>query len=648
MRSWFVPPKDEGSIVEQAPSATLGRLLGAFWPDVRPFRGKIAAGLLLLAIVPLLETVEILLFQHVVDDALIPRDLAALLPLAGLYLALAVGSGIVGFFDDYLATLVGERFLLRLRTRVFDHVQRLSPQELDRRRLGDVLARLTGDVSAIETFILGTLADGIGAVLRLIFFTTALFLLDWKLALASLIVVPLFLITARTFSRLVRETAREKRRRSGSLSAVAEEALGTLALTQSLGREAAQRERFEAEGEKILQAQLASTRIYATYAPITDMIRLAGVLTVLALGVWTMQRSTMTVGELLAFITLLSQMYSPIRTLGSLSNAMFQAAAAGERVLELLDQAPLVADASDARALGRARGHVELRGVTYRYGAGGANARAGANSDAGSGSDAGNLPRSIGDSAVARNAVGPVDLVLLPGETVALVGPSGVGKSTIAMLLQRFADPTSGQVLIDGHDVRDVTLQSLRANVAVLQQDAPLPDDTIRAALLAARPHATDAELEEAARAAGAHDFITELPDGYATRVGQRGRSLSGGQRQRIALARTLLRDAPILILDEPTTGLDAAAAGALLAPLAGAARSRTTLLITHDPAVMACADRIVELSAPVDGGAEPVGATAGSVTAKPAGAAASEAASIRDGVAAAAVDGVLRTGSHA
>lgn len=572
MRRWFVPAADDQSIVEQAPRVALGRLLGAFWPDVRPYRGRVALGLLLLAIVPALETFEILLFQRVVDDALVPRDLEALVPIALLYLGLALTSGIVGFFDDYLATWVGERFLLRLRTRVFDHVQRLSPQQLDRRRLGDVLARLTGDVSAIESFILGAIADGISSILRLLFFGGALFLLDWQLALASLIVVPLFFLTARFFAKLIRATAREKRRRSGSLSAVAEEALGSLALTQSLGREDAERARFVREGEKIVEAELAATRIRATYAPITDLIRLVGVLTVLALGVWTMQRSAMSVGELLAFITLLSQMYSPIRTLGSLTSSMFQAAAAAERVVELLDQEPRVQNEPGARELaGRARGHLEFSGVRYRY------------------------PGATAD------AVAALDLVVRPGETVAIVGPSGAGKSTLAMLLQRFDDPVAGVVRLDGHDLRDLTLSSLRRQIGVLQQDAPVPDTSIREVLLAARPEASDEELVAAARAAAAHDFIVALPDGYETRVGQRGRSLSGGQRQRIALARTLLRDAPVLILDEPTTGLDALASETLLAPLRDAADPRTTILITHDPAVMACADRVIELVAGVD-----------------------------------------------
>ena len=238
-------------------------------------------------------------------------------------------------------------------------------------------------------------------------------------------------------------------------------------------------------------------------------------------------------------------------------------------MLELLDERPAVTEKRLALALGRAHGEVTLGGVSFRY------------------------PGAPGD------ALHDLDLAIAPGRTIALTGPSGAGKSTIARLLLRFDDPAAGTVRLDGHDLRDLTLASVRGNVALVAQEVLLPDVSVREAIAQGRAGATDAEVEAAARAAGAEEFIRALPDGWDTRLGQRGRRLSGGQRQRLAIARALVRDAPVLVLDEPTTGLDAAAKAAVLGPLRALAAGRTTLVITHDPEVLAWADEVIELAAP-------------------------------------------------
>src|SRR5688572_27645576 len=278
LRSLLVPVADGPQLVGAAPVVAVRTLLRRFWPDARPYRGRLALGLLLAALVPAIEAVEIYLFKLVVDDVLVPRELAALAPLAAAYVGLALASGVLNFADGYLAAWVGERFLLTLRTRVFAHVQGLSSHALDGRRLGDVLQRLTSDVQAIESFVLSGIGDGISAVLRILFFGGALFLLSWQLALVSLVVTPLFFLAARHFSRLSKHAAREKRRRSGSLGAVAEESLGNAALVQALGREADEVARFRAEGERIVEAELAATRIRGLFSPIVDLIELVGVL----------------------------------------------------------------------------------------------------------------------------------------------------------------------------------------------------------------------------------------------------------------------------------------------------------------------------------------------------------------------------------
>jgi ABC-type multidrug transport system fused ATPase/permease subunit len=538
-----------------------------FWPLARPYRRWIAVGLLLLLLVPAIDALEIYLFKLVVDDVLVPRDLAALLPIAAAYLGLAVLGALASFGDEYVATWVGERFLLDLRARLYAHVQTLAPDQLASRRVGDVLARLTGDVQAIERFLLAALGEGVSAVFRILLFGGALVLLSWKLALAALVVAPLFYVAARSFGRLVRHAAREKRRRSGSLTAVAEEALNMAPLVQTLNRQDAELARFRRENAAIMDAELAATRIGGLFGPVVGLIELLGGMLVIGFGVWALSAGELTLGGLLVFFTYLAQLYSPIRALGQLSNTIFAAAAGAERVLELLNEAPTVTDAAHARPLrAPVHGDLELRGVSYSH----------------AGAD--------------RPAVRDVSLRVRPGEIVALVGSSGAGKSTLARLLVRFADPDEGEIRIDGHDLRDVTLASLREHVALMLQDTFLPDVTAREAIRHGRAGAGDAEIEAAARAAGVHDVLVALPQGYDSRIGPGGSRLSGGERRRLAIARAYVRDTPVVVLDEPTTGLDEPARDALLAPLRALVRGRTTIIISHDPAVVAWADRVIEL----------------------------------------------------
>jgi ATP-binding cassette subfamily B protein len=564
----FVRPAGHDTrIVEQAPTVAAAEIVRRFWPFARPYRRWIAVGLALLLIVPAIDTVEIYLFKLVVDDVLVPRELAALVPIAAAYLGLALVGALASFGDEYVATWVGERFLLDLRADLYRHVQSLSPDQLGGRRVGDLLARLTGDVQAIERFLLGALGEGVSALARIVLFTAALVLLSWKLAIAALIVAPLFYLAARWFGHLVKHAAREKRRRSGSLTAIAEESLNAAPLVQTLNRQDAEVARFKRENAAIMDAELAATRISGLFGPLVGLIELLGGLLVIGFGVWALTSGELTLGGLLVFITYLAQLYSPIRALGQLSNDIFAAAAGAERVIELLNEPPSVTDAPHARPLPEpVRGRLELRGVTYSHPTG------------------------------ERPALRDVSFVARPGEIIALVGPSGAGKSTLARLLVRFADPQRGEIRLDGHDVRDITLESLRRHVGLLLQDTYLPDGSAREAIAQGREGAGNDEIEAAARAAGIHEVLEALPDGYETRVGPRGSRLSGGERRRLVIARAFVRDTQVLILDEPTAGLDGAARDRLLEPLHALARGRTTILISHDPAVVDWADRVIEL----------------------------------------------------
>jgi len=569
MRALLVP-SGEGALIAQAPPVPVREILRRFWPDARPYRRWIPLGLLFIALGAAIETAEIWIFKLLVDDVLVPGDLGPLVWIVALYVGFTIADGLIGFGDDYLSTWLGERFLQRMRRRLFSHVQKLSVDVLDRRRLGDLIARLTSDVQAIESFVLSGIADALSALLRIVFFSGALFYLNWKLALIALVITPIFLAVARSFARLIKQASREKRRRSGSLSAVAEESLGNLMLVQASNREDAELERFERENEGIIQAELASTRIRGLFSPAIDLIELIGVMGVIVLGTVAVTDGDLTLGGLLVFITYLTQLYGPVKDLGSLSNTIFKAAAGAERVLELLDEEPRIVDKPGAVKIERARGVVELDRVTFTY------------------------------PEAASPALRDVTLRAEPGQTIALVGASGAGKTTLAKLLLRFYDPERGAVRLDGHDLRDLELVSLRRNVAILLQETLVLHGSVRENIAFARPDATEEQIRAAAQAAGAAEFIDALPQGYETDLGERGRRLSGGQRQRVAIARALLADAPVLVLDEPSTGLDAEARSALIEPLRRLMHDRTTLVISHDLLTVRDADEIVVLE---DGG---------------------------------------------
>ncbi len=568
LRALLLPSDHDSDLVAAAPGVAPRELVRRFWPFARPYRRGIAAALVLVALLPAVQTAEIWLFKVIVDDVIVPGELGALPAIAAIVLCLTLIGAALSFGEDYAWTWAGERFLLDLRATFFSHLQALSFDTLDRRRLGDLIARMGGDIQAIESFVLGGLGEVVSAFARIGFFAGALFLLDWQLALYALVLAPPFYLTARHFARLARHAAREKRRRSGALSAVAEESLANTALVQSLNRVDAERNRLLHEGEGVVDAELAASRVGGAFAGIVALIEVAGILAVVAFGTWAVQDGRLTIGGLLAFMAFLTQLLRPVGDLSHLASSLLSAAAGGERVLELLDKKPLVQERAGATPLPTATGRVELSDVTFRY------------------PDASGL--------VLEN----FSLRLEPGEVVALAGPSGSGKSTVARLLLRYADPESGSVRLDGHDLRDLTIASVRDNTGILLQETMLFDASVTDNIRFGRSDATAKEIEAAARGAGAHEFIAALPDGYETRVGQRGRSLSGGQRRRIEIARTLLRETPIVVLDEPTTGLDADAAARVIQPLKTLLHGRTALIITHDPALIECADRVVHMDA--------------------------------------------------
>jgi ATP-binding cassette subfamily B protein len=558
--------EESEGFVAAAPAVPVREVFRRFWPYARPYRRWLPVILVLAALGPAIVAATIWMYKVLVDEVLVPRDFGLLVWVVLAYLGLSLAEGFVAFCDEYLSEWVGGRFIVSLRTTLFEHLQSLSMSFFDRRSLGDMISRLSDDVEEIEELMLSALTSALAYVFQLVFFVGALFYLEWRMALVSLIVAPLFWLAARHFSRKIKRASREERRRSGSISAVAEESLSNAALVQAYNRQEEEVERFHRENEGSFAAEMAATRLSALFSPLVNLIELAGVVVVIAAGAYELSQGRLTIGGLLVFMVYLGGLYRPIRGLSSLLNSFYSASAGAERIIEFLDEKPSVEDKPCARPLHGARGMVEFDSVRFGY------------------------------PAAEKPTLEDLSFGVGPGEVLALVGPSGSGKSTVTKLLLRFYDPDAGSIRLDGHDIRDLTLRSLRENVAVLLQETLVFDGTIRENIAYGRPEATEEEILHAAKAADAHGFIEVLPEGYDTVIGQKGRLLSGGQRQRLAIARAMIRDAPILVLDEPTTGLDARSSENVMVPLRRLMEGRATIVISHNLLAVRDATRMVVL----------------------------------------------------
>jgi ATP-binding cassette subfamily B protein len=554
VRRLLASVEEDGGFVAAAPALSVREIFWRFWPYARPYRRWLPLILLFVALGPAIEAATIWMYKILVDEVLVPQNFGLLIWVVVAYVGLTLAEGIVRFCDDYLSEWVGGRFTVALRTDLFGHLQGLSMDFFDRRSLGDMISRLSDDVDEVEELMLSGITSALAYLFQLLFFVGALFYLQWQLALVSLFVAPLFWLAARHFSRKIKRASREERRRSGSIGAVAEESLSNAALVQAYNRKDTEVERFHRENEGSFSAQMAATRLSSLFSPLVNLIELSGVIVVVVVGAYQLSQGRLSVGGLLVFMVYLGGLYRPIRGLSSLFNSFYSASAGAERIIEFLDEKPSVEDKPWARPLHEARGMVEFDSVRFGY-----------------------------PGVQKRPALDDVSLRVWPGQTLALVGASGSGKSTVAKLLLRFYDPDAGEIRLDGHDIRDLTLRSLRENVAVLLQETLVFDGSVRENIAYGKLEASEEEIVAAAKAADAHEFIEALPEGYDTVVGQKGRLLSGGQRQRIAIARAMIRDAPVLVLDEPTTGLDAASSRRVMAPLQRLMEGRTTIVISHN-----------------------------------------------------------------
>ncbi|MFF7923788.1 ABC transporter ATP-binding protein [Streptomyces mirabilis] len=540
-----------------------------FWPLTRGDRTWLLLIIGCVVVAAIAETASILLFAQLTDHALKAGSLSAFWEPAGAWLGVAVIGAIVGYLGNSLAVWTAERFVLRLRASVFRHVQDLPPDFFQKHRQGDLVERLTGDVEAIEQMVVSGVVGTVSAAFSAVFYATAALWLRWDLALVTFLLAPLFLVAARRFAGRIRTASQEERAADGAITSVVEESLGNVVLTQAYNRRRAEEKRLDREARAWMRASVRGARASEMYEQFVEVVETLCVLAVIGLGAWEISKGRMSLGQLLAFAAFLGYLYPPIRNLGQLGLTLTAATAGAERIQEILDTEPAVTEPAEPVRDWPVHGWVSFHGASFRY----------------PGTD--------------RESLHDVTFTAGPGELVIVTGPSGAGKSTLSKLLTRFYDPTAGVVCLDGVPLPDVSLEFLRENVALLPQETLILHGTIRENIECGRPGASQADIERAATDAVAHDFISALPDGYDTEIAPGTATLSGGQLQRIAIARAMLRAAPVLVLDEPTAGLDSIAARRVVQPLRRLMAGRTTIMITHDLSLAPDADRILV----VDGG---------------------------------------------
>jgi ATP-binding cassette subfamily B protein/subfamily B ATP-binding cassette protein MsbA len=496
-----------------------------------------------------------------------PFALVVLLSLA--LLAIELVMGLLNVLSVYLLVGVGLRMVFKLRCAVFDHVQRLSLAFHDSSTIGDSLYRVTWDTYCVQAAFNTGLVPTVSAAVTLAGIAAIMFSRDWLLTLAAMAVaVPLVLLIRRTDAPMSAHSTTVHDRES-RVSTRVEETLAGIRAVQAFGREAYESGRFRSHAHESLRANLRLTLLQTALQTMVSFVLAGGTAAVVALAAWRVLEGRMTPGDVVLLAAYVAMLFKPLETL-AYTVANFQGAAAGaRRVFAILDTAPDVADAPGAIELpGRPRGHIQFQSVTFGYRRG-------------------------------QPVLDAISVGIPAGATVALVGTSGAGKTTLSALLLRFYDPWSGRITLDGVDLRDLTLQSLRRNVALVLQEPLLFSATVRENIAYGRGGATDADIAAAATAAGAMEFIQAMPQRFETQVGERGVLLSGGQRQRIAIARAFLKDAPVLIMDEPTSAMDAQTESRLLETMKRLARGRTTLIIAHRLSTVRDADQILVL----DGG---------------------------------------------
>ena len=559
------PPSPDAPPLARPDPHTLRRLFGL----ARRYWGRLALAGVALLVSSLLSLSMPWLIQQLIDSVLVRRSVDLLGQVAVGLIAIFVVQAGFNFVHTYNLAYTGERLVADLRRRLFAHLQTLSLSFYDNQRVGELTSRLSNDVTVVQAGITGNLLGLLSQAVTLVGGVLIIVSTDWRLLIVALVILPPLLFIGAWFGRRLERTSTQAQAALGTATTVLEETLGAPRIVKAFGREGYEVDRYSTAVEESFRLAMRRARLRAVFVPLISFLSLAALAVVLWFGGQEVLAGRITPGQLVALLLYMMMVAGPMAGLAGVYAQFQEASGAGVRLFELLDTLPTVAEAPDAVPLpGPARGAVVFEAVQFAY---------------------------QGGPPVLKG----ISLHIAPGEVVALVGPSGAGKTTLAGLIPRFYDPQAGRVTLDGHDLRGLTLKSLREVIAVVPQDPVLFGGTVRENIAYGRQGATLEEIQAAARAANAAGFIADLPDGYDSIIGERGVKLSGGQRQRVAIARALLRNPAVLILDEATSSLDTESEALVRQALARLMQGRTVVVIAHRLSTVEQADRIVVL----DGG---------------------------------------------
>ncbi len=525
----------------------------------------LAAAFFCIISVSLLEFAIPRLTQYTIDDIIPGRRYSALLWVGAGVIGTAVLLGLFNYFSSLLMASVGQRAVYDIRKELYQHIQRMDISFFDRNRTGDLMSRLTNDVNMLQQMVSSGMMSIITDWFTFVIVASYMLWINWQLTLIVLITFPIMIGTTHFFGKRMRAAFKEVQESVAEVSSHLQDTLSSIRLIKSFSNEEYEADRFAIRSQHNMNANLNAVRIRAFFEPIIDLLLFLGLGAVLIIGAMHTMDGSMTLGTIVAFMAYLRLLQNPIRKFSRTINTIQQSAAAYERIVDILGAKPLVTDAPDAQPLKDVKGKIVFNNVSFAY---------------------------QNDVPVLKN----FDFEVQAGQMTAIVGSSGAGKSTITHLMTRFYDPQTGVVTIDDKPLTSVTLKSLREQLGIVSQDIVLLNGTIRENIVYGRPDATDEEVEAAAKAASAHDFILSFPQGYEAQIGERGVKLSGGQKQRISIARAILKNPRLIILDEATSSLDTESEKAIQDALAYLLEGRTCLVIAHRLSTIQRADRIYVL----------------------------------------------------
>ena len=540
------------------------RLLLRLWPYLRPHLPWLLLGGCLALVVSSCEGFIAWLVKPALDDIFVKRDLFMLKVIPLALLGTYVVKGIGRYWQSFLMAAVGERVIAGIRRELYSHIQGMSLSFYSQMHSAELMTRVVNDVNRLARLSSTVLVMAVRQMGTIVALLTVMFIREWVLALIAVVIFPAVGVLYRTLGRKLYKIAKRAQEKMSELNIVLQEAFTGNKIVKAFGRERLQQERFDAVNDRLLRLAIKDQRVDNLAEPLMEILGALGIMGAIWYGGYRVINGALTPGEFFSFTAAVILLYGPVRQLGRMMNTVQQSRSSVERVFEILDTPPTIADRPGAVPLRDFHDRLVFEGVSFRY------------------------PEAEEDT------LSDISLTVRKGEMVAFVGMSGAGKTTLMDLVPRFHDVLAGRLVIDGRDIRDVSVASLRALMGIVTQETFLFADTIGYNIGYGRPGATQSDIEHAARMAQAHEFVAALPEGYATPVGERGVKLSGGQRQRLAIARAFLKDPPILILDEATSDLDAESEFLVQQALGELMKNRTVLVIAHRLATVKHADRVV------------------------------------------------------